>query len=525
MPSGKRPCGTRVDILRPQRYHIYEESVSPVAFGVEYPAAMPGGEPAVARHPPAVNMNNEDVRILVVDDEESMRGLVEEVLLLEGYRVLAAGSVTDARNILSTGSVDAVVTDIRMPDGSGLDVIRHARSRQPSVPVVVITAYPGRDYVGTAEDLGVHSFITKPFTTQQLRYSVLGALQSISPSDRRRLSEGERGSERDTLGLIGVSSHIVALRRGIRSAARAVFPVLIQGASGTGKDLVARAIHRCSERNRSAMVTLNCAAIPEHLQEAELFGHCRGAFTGAITAREGIMAAADNSTLFLDEVAELSPPTQAKLLRVLETGEYVRLGETRPRTADIRVLSATNRDLGAMVESRTFREDLYYRLKGLVLETWPLSAHPEDIPALVRFFLAQHAAPGTVRTITAEALSILVRLPWPGNVRELRHAVELMVHRAAGQKRLNRHVVDETLGPFGSEASDEGGYLAAKGEAVHAFEYRYFSRLLTMYEGNISRAAERAQMDRSNLSKKVRSLGLRPEEFRNRKASDPPETC
>lgn len=458
---------------------------------------------------------SDTVRILVVDDEESMRGLIEDVLALEGYQVLTAGSVSEARTVIGTHCLDTIVTDVRMPDGSGIDVIRDARKRQPALPAVVVTAYPGRDHVGIAEDLGVHSFITKPFTTQQLRYSVLGALQSVAPADRRQLSEGIDARLRGTLGLVGVSDHIVSLRRQVRSAARVELPILIQGPSGTGKDLVARAIHQCSSRRESAMVTVNCAAIPEHLQEAELFGHCRGAFTGAISAREGIIAAADGSVLFLDEVAELSLPTQAKLLRVLENGEYVRLGETRPRTADIRVLSATNRDLGAMVDAGTFREDLYYRLKGLVLETRALATHREDIPALVRFYLARHERAGSVRTITAEALSMLVRMPWPGNVRELRHAIELMAHKASGQKRLNRHIVEETIGPASAGLPDEDGYVAAKRRAMLEFDRRYFTQLLTMHEGNISRAAKRARMDRSNLSKRIHALRLQPDSFRS----------
>lgn len=449
---------------------------------------------------------NDQPRILVVDDQPLVREMVQEVLAPKGYRTSGAGSMAEARRLAEEQPFDILISDLNLPDGNGLDLVRYFRGRFPGTGVVVITGYPSDRRAREAHELDVGTFIVKPFSVQQLEYAVLGALERHRPD----MDGGRRGN----LGMIGVSHYMEDLRRQVLTVASGAFPVLIRGCSGSGKEVVARAIHDSSSRCEQSMICVNCAAIPEHLEESEFFGHTRGAFTGAVGEREGIVAMADRSTLLLDEVGELSPDTQAKLLRFLDNGEFMRVGETAARKVDVRIISATNADLEAMVEEGSFREDLYYRLKGATIVTRPLDEHREDVPALVSHFAAVTRGSGPPKNVTADAMEMLVRRDWPGNIRELRYVVSQLCHRAASRKRINAATVEAVLQERLDRALVRPGYREEKQRTMRTFDQRYFISLLHRHRGNVSRAATEAGMDRSNLLKKLRTLDIDPREFR-----------
>jgi len=324
----------------------------------------------------------------------------------------------------------------------------------------------------------------------------------------------EHGVEGD-LGLVGTSSYVRNLRRQIRMMAAGSFPVLVQGESGTGKELVAAALHHCSPRNGADLVTVNCAAIPKHLEESEFFGHARGAFTGADRSKDGLVALADKSTLFLDEIGETSADVQAKLLRVLDTGEFVSVGTTATRRVDIRVVSATNRDLEEAVERGYFREDLYYRLRGVVINTEPLRQHIDDVPALVEHFLGTQERPGLPDEIEEDALRLLMCYHWPGNVRELRYTVEVLCVASMGRDAIDGGTARTVLDLRGDEAPETPlVYSEAKERVLREFEWEYFSELLRVHRGNVTQVAKAAGMHRPNVIKKLRRIDLRPSEFR-----------
>jgi two-component system, NtrC family, response regulator GlrR len=454
----------------------------------------------------------QDARILLVDDDPSMREVVTEALSLEGARVSVAAGLAEARQLTAKESYQVLITDVRMPDGDGMELVREVRARAPDMRIIVITAYPDQKNVQLSEELEVSALLTKPFTLDQIKYAVLCALENIRVAQTCATTAQFDG--KNDLGITGVSEYARNLRRQIGLVATADFPVLIEGDSGTGKEVIAKAIHGNSSRKEQLMIIVNCAAIPKHLEEAEFFGHARGAFTGATQARIGIIATADKSTLFLDEVGDMSPGTQAKLLRVLENMEYQRLGENELRKADIRVISATNRNLQAMVADGRFREDLYYRLRGDVIAASPLAGRTEDIPSLVRHFLQTSTTARCPNQITAEVIERLVNRPWPGNIRELKHFVHLLCHRAAGAKRINMAILEEVEKQGIAPHTVHSSYKDQKKSVENDFDAGYFRQLLQKHSGNLNRASKEAGIDHSNLIKKLRALGISADEFR-----------
>lgn len=458
-----------------------------------------------------------DTSVLVVDDEEGFRGFVADALRTEGYDVRTAAGVVEARMAADRSPVDVVVADIQLRDGTGLELVRHLRASHPGTAVVVITGFPDVERLEFSEEREVCAFLTKPFSAEQIRYSVLAAARRSRQTNAVARTR-DKGREDGALGIVGSSAYLQDLRRQIRRAAGGDLPVLIQGPSGTGKELIAKAIHAVSPRGSGSMITINCAAIPRHLEESEFFGHARGAFTGATTHKHGIVVTADGSTLFLDEVGELSPGTQAKLLRVLDSGEYMRIGDTRAHHVDIRIVSATNRNIEEMNREGSFREDLYFRLRGCVIETRPLREHSEDIPELVETFLAGLPGEDCPRKITAEAMEYLVKCPWPGNVRELKHTVVLLANAARGMKRINLSAIETVVHPSKTPIALPGlTYQEAKDRALREFEIPFFTELLQRFSGNLNRAAQAAGMHRPNLVKKLGALGISPGPFRARK--------
>lgn len=445
---------------------------------------------------------------LVVDDDPAMVDIITAILEMENIRITSAVSVLSARQLLDTSSPDLLVTDLNLPDGDGLEIIEHCRSICSHTAIVVLTGFPDEKRVRDMMALDISTFLVKPFTPQQLKYAVIRAMEERKLKIAADTDDAEDLSGENTLGLIGSSPYLNRLRKTIRIMAEGDFPVLIHGPSGTGKEIIAKAIHQNGNRSSERMVTINCAAIPHHLEESEFFGFAKGAFTDARTSKHGILECADRSTLFLDEIGELSLAVQAKLLRVLDTGEFIRIGEVHPMKVNIRILSATNRNLEEMVATGMFRADLYFRLKGAMIITEPLSFHPEDIPALSRHFIAEC---DTGKQLTQGALERLQRFRWQGNIRELKNTLQYIVTRSQSSHRITAEMVETVLGTAKENEHTPQPFSKVKEQ----FERDYFISLLRLHNGNISRVAREAEIHRPNLLRKLKELGISPETYRN----------
>ncbi|MEM7137321.1 MAG: sigma-54 dependent transcriptional regulator [Myxococcota bacterium] len=373
-------------------------------------------------------------RILVCDDEAGLREMLQILLRREGYEVDSVDGVHAARDQLgSADPYDAVITDLAMPDGSGMEVLEAVRARATDTQIVMITAYATTEQAVEAMRKGAYDYVQKPFKNHELLATLEKALEKraiVADNETLREQVKSRWTEGQ---LIGKSATMQGLRDLVKRVAGATTSVLITGESGTGKEMVARALHFQSPRADDPFVVLNCGAVPENLIESELFGHVKGAFTGATSAKEGLFRAADGGTLFLDEVGELPPPLQVKLLRVLQDRTVRPVGGSEEVEVDVRVLAATNRDVEAEVESGGFREDLFYRLNVIRIEVPPLRERPEDIPVLAEYFLRRHAALQDRRLeLAPEAVRWLAQQPFGGNVRELENTIERGVTLAAG---------------------------------------------------------------------------------------------
>ncbi len=374
-------------------------------------------------------------RILVVDDERSMREFLEILLRKEGYDVTTAGDVDGALVALDSDDFDLVISDIQMPGKSGLDLLRSIRGAQGDALVVMITAFATTETAIAAMKEGAYDYLTKPFKVDEIKLVVQKALEKkLLTSENARL-RFELRSERQQRPLVGNSPRMQQVYEMVARIAPTKTNVLIAGESGTGKELVARAIHAESDRTAAPFVALNCAAIPENLLESELFGHVKGAFTGAVGNKAGLFEMADGGTLFLDEVGELTLPLQVKLLRVLQEKTIRRVGGTSDRRVDVRILAATNRRLEDEVAAGRFREDLYYRLNVIQLELPPLRERMEDLPLLVHHFVEKYGRElsKVVRGVSEEAMACLRAHAWPGNVRELENGIERAVALSRGE--------------------------------------------------------------------------------------------
>ena len=366
-------------------------------------------------------------RILVIDDEEIIRNSLAKLLGREGYRVDAAGSLAEADERLAGERYALALCDLRLPDGEGTDLL--IRADELALPVVIMTSYASVRSAVDAMKQGAVDYIAKPFDHDELLLTVARILKQSRLEEENARLRSDLAVSYPVDGMIGESAAMQQVFAYVDKIAATEATVLIRGESGTGKELVARAIHERSERRDRPIISVNCAAIPETLIEAELFGHEKGAFTGAVAQRDGLIEAADRGTLFLDEIGELTPAAQSRLLRVLQEGEIRRLGATENRHVDIRLIAATHRDLEAMVREGTFREDLYYRLKVVQLDLPPLRERPEDLEPLTRFLLTKigHRLKRPVPELGEAARGAIAAHDWPGNVRELENALERAV--------------------------------------------------------------------------------------------------
>jgi DNA-binding NtrC family response regulator len=459
----------------------------------EKPPTLPGAVAGAGR-----------ATILIVEDDAAMRTMLEEALEEEGYAVEAAAGGRAGVERVRQGGIELVVSDVKMPDLDGLDMLREIKAVSPSPHVITITAFGSIDTAIRAVKLGAFDYITKPFDIDQLILSVQKALaERALRSEVARLRDEVQRSYRwgNIVGKSAVMQEMFALIRRLSGSAASV---LVTGASGTGKELVAKAIHFNSPRRDRPFVAINCAAIPDTLLESELFGYKRGAFTDARSDRAGIFVEADGGTIFLDEIAELSPALQAKLLRVLQEGEIRPLGAARNEKVDVRVVAATNIDLEARLASGSFRQDLYYRLNVIHIHLPALRDRAEDILALAEHFLARSAtrAGKEIRGFHETAKKALLGYGWPGNVRELENVVERAV--ALAESGL---VQMEDL-PVGvrerrATAEDELGTAVARGLTLDELEREYIQRVLAAESGNKTRAAQRLGLDRKTLYRKL----------------------
>jgi two-component system nitrogen regulation response regulator NtrX len=454
-------------------------------------------------------------RVLVVDDEAGVRSSLTAILTDEGYAVEAVESGETALELLAGRRFDLVLLDVWLPGQDGLETLGRLRELAPELPVVMISGHGSIETAVKAVQRGARDFVEKPLSLEKTLLAVRNALQ------RMRL-EGEVRALKAQLDqryvMVGDSPAMQRLRAEIAQAAPSNGRALIFGENGTGKELVARAIHGQSRRAQEPFVEVNCAAIPEELIESELFGHARGAFTGALSARKGKFELAHGGTLFLDEIGDMSLKTQAKVLRALQEQRIEPVGGTGSVEVDVRVIAATNKDLAGEIRRGTFREDLYFRLNVIPFHVPPLRERLEDVPALARHFMESLAAEHGRRpkAFAPEALDVLARLPWPGNVRELRNIVERLVIMTPGDRIEVRHLpasLLESLPP--RNLGEAPAPLAAAGESTLAsarddFERQYILRRYRECGGNMSRTAEALGVERSNLYRKMKAFGLLP---------------
>jgi len=449
-------------------------------------------------------------RVLIADDEESIRHVLTELLSERGYEVRAVADGDEAARELAARDYDALVTDVRMPRLNGLDLIRAAQSISPETTIIVMSAYGSHDLAIEALKAGAYDYLGKPFRPDE----VLLVLRKAEERERLRRENLilRREMSRRAPQLVAEGPAMKEVLRVVHKVAPAPTTVLIEGESGTGKELIARALHDLSPRAERPFVAVNCGAIPAPLIESELFGHTKGAFTDARTAKRGLFEEADGGTLLLDEIGELPPPVQPALLRVLQQGEVRRVGDARSTRVDVRVLASTNRDLASQVQAGRFREDLYYRLNVVQVRLPPLRERQEEIGQLAERLIARHAERIGVasRRLSPRALELLQRYRWPGNVRELENALEralvLSEDDEIGPDALP-DAVQRTLAPEPVPGRLDPDDLSVK-RAQRVLEADLIRRALERTQGNRTRAAELLELSPRALLYKIREYGL-----------------
>jgi two-component system response regulator AtoC len=449
-------------------------------------------------------------RILVIDDDASLRESLQLVLAAQGYEVGAAEDAGAALRAVEQSAFDMILCDLRMPGVDGMELLPELVRRLPSTTVIMMSAYGTEELALEAMNRGAHDYLAKPFQPSEVLFTLRKA------RERERLRRANQVLRRDVARAVGerpivaTSAAMIELLELMERAAAYKSTVLITGESGTGKEVLARAVHAQSPRRGEAFVAVNCGAIPEALLESELFGHAKGAFTGADRARRGLFREADGGTLFLDEIGELPLALQVKLLRVLQEEEVQPVGEPKPRPVDVRVIAATARDLTADVRVGAFRDDLYYRLNVVLLAVPPLRERPKDIPLLLDHFLERFRATlgKPVRAVTDEALERLVAYPWPGNIRELENVIERAVILAdddtLGVRQLPESVVSPAAG-----ATSEGSLGLNLKRARRSAEIEVIRRALRATGGNRTHAARLLEISHRALLYKLKDYGIR----------------
>jgi len=452
--------------------------------------------------------------ILVADDDASIRSLLKQLLADEGFAVMEASTGVEVVEKVKESSPDLVIMDVRMPELDGIEALSRVKATNPKTAVLIMTAFGSSNAAIRAMEFGAFDYITKPFELDKISHSVKRVLDYQDLTQEVEVLRDEISTLVQTERIVGNSPAMQEVYKTIGKVAKADATILITGESGTGKELVAEALHFNSNRRSGPMVKVSCAALPETLLETELFGHEKGSFTGAMTQRRGRFEMADKGTIFLDEIGEMTVPTQTKLLRVLQERKLERIGSSLPIKVDIRIIVATNKDLQKQVEQSKFRDDLYYRLNVINIHMPPLRDRKEDIPSLVEHFLAKHRYSATAQpaAISEEAIRRLIEYNWPGNVRELENVIERAVVLSRGQIITSREL------PFGEHEAGEGeegdGDAEAKGDSsffkksVAQFEKDLIMKALRDANGNRSKAAEMLGIYRRLLYAKIKEYAL-----------------
>lgn len=440
------------------------------------------------------------ISILIVDDEESVRDSLYNWFIEDGYRVECAENAKKALSMLESDNFNIILADIKMPGMDGLEMLKRIKSLRNDSIVIMMTAFATVDTAVQALKDGAFDYVTKPFDPDDLSHLIRNASKQISLLEENEILKEKVVSLENVEDLIGNSEAMQRVLKEIESVAQSNASVIITGESGTGKELVARAIHANSPRKFFPMVSVHCGALSESLLESELFGHEKGAFTGAVYNRKGRFEMADSGTIFLDEIATISTKMQVELLRVLESKSFVRVGGNKEITSDFRVICATNRDLKSMVEKGIFREDLFYRLNVVNINVPPLRERIEDIPLLVDYFIKKYCVSmnKSLITIDSSALKRLEEFPFPGNIRELENMIERAIVVGNGKKitlkdlPLGKTVVNTTF------------------ESLDDLEKNHISQILSKYNWNISVSAKALKVDRVTLYNKIKKYDLKP---------------
>ena len=452
-------------------------------------------------------------QVLVVDDDASMQRMLRQRLEREGYAVQTAPNGEEGLNLIRKEVFNLIITDLRMPKLRGDELVRAVSQFNPNIPIIVMTAYGEVNEAVELMQDGIYHYVTKPFDVEDLVVKVKRALDKQITTSEARQVRNKIMSRRKSDYIVGSCPKIEELLTQISIVAQNDVPVIIYGESGTGKELVSRAIHYTGKRADRPFVVENCGAIPENLIENELFGHVKGAYTDARTDQKGLFEEAHGGTLFLDEIGELPTTTQVKFLRVLQDGEFKRIGSTRPIRVDVRVIAATNKDLIQAIADKSFREDLFYRLNVIPVHIPPLRERKEDIPLLINHFLTEFNKElgKAVEGFSPAAIQKMMTYQWPGNIRELKNKV-----KQAMVLTRNNVITAEDL--FFHVPVSSNKFQSFK-EAKREFEKEYISQVLRICQGNISQAARLAKKDRKDFYDVMKKYGIQPEAFRKQQAS------
>lgn len=456
-------------------------------------------------------------RILIVDDERDMLGTCARILGSETAEIHTEDRSPVAARRIAAERFDVLIADLSMPEMDGMALLERVRSESPGTVVLMLTGFPTVETAVESVRKGAFDYITKPFTPDQLRVAVSRALMHRQLREEHDVLKQEGDLSERFDHIIGRSPRMLAVFRLIEQIGAVDSDVLLVGESGTGKELIARSLHSRGTRKNRRMVPVDCGSIPENLLENEFFGHEGGAYTGAQGASAGLLEFAHQGTLFLDEICELTPPLQAKFLRVLQERQFRRIGGRELIQVDLRVIAATNRDIELEVREKRFREDLFYRINVLRIDVPPLRERAGDVPLLVAHFLDRYAGKweSRVRGIERDALEVLCRYPWPGNVRELQNVLQRAIVACGSERIMVGDLPAEVFEAGRADAVPEDGFFALRDREVVKFEEKYLRDILTRHRGDVAKAAEDVRLPRGTLYRLLKKYGIRPESFRD----------